>query len=283
MALSKQKGGLRISYILNAIRFRILRPIAQPSVGTLSRFLFGNNAGFWNNLKPRLKNSSWFSSDLYPEHPAAIHLKTTGYFMIENICLEESLLDNIYCRFCSLIENATCSETRGERSNRDASRRLSNTQEQIPQVLQLINDELSIIIRSYFGQDFFVSRVESWRNYHVPITQGEVYSNRWHNDDFRIDRLKLFINLTDMVTKETGAFRLHDLQSSREIVRSGYMSRSWVFGKALSLLEDPERVIYAEGRRGSACLCNTQLCLHRAGVPVKHTYRDILEFTFLPC
>jgi len=46
------------------------------------------------------------------------------------------------------------------------------------------------------------------------------------------------------------------------------------------VLEDPNHVVKAIGPTGTAMLCNTELCLHRAEIPEEGHFRDIIQFQF---
>lgn len=48
------------------------------------------------------------------------------------------------------------------------------------------------------------------------------------------------------------------------------------------LLNNPKYVTKAIGSSGTSLLVNTELCLHRAGIPSHGRFRDIIQFRFLP-
>ena len=164
-----------------------------------------------------------------------------------------------------------------------ASVRILDFLGRVPEARQLVNGEVRAILEGYYRTFFRVWSVTCWRNHHVPGYDGreEIYSNFWHCDAAPTSLMKLFINVTE-VTPETGALRLHSSTSTREIMRSGYVSRWTASGRAARLLDDPARVVCLTGPAGSAVLCNTELCLHRASIPIPGTHRDIVELKLEP-
>ena len=86
---------------------------------------------------------------------------------------------------------------------------------------------------AYYGCYFTISEINVWRNHHVSaintITESnkyDVFSNTFHNDTVARTSLRLFVLLSDGVTKNNGAFRYHNKTNSGKIVRSlGFFSR----------------------------------------------------------
>ena len=165
-----------------------------------------------------------------------------------------------------------------------ASTRVLGLLTHVPDAAALLSAEVRAILEGYYGTFFRVWSVTCWRNRHVAGYDGreEIYSNFWHCDVAPVSLMKLFVNVTDVTAETGGALRLHSRGSTQEIMRSGYVSRWLVRGRAARLLDDPSRVIPVTGPGGSAVLCNTELCLHRASVPEPGAYRDIIEFKFEP-
>lgn len=161
------------------------------------------------------------------------------------------------------------------------SRAINNPLSVIPEMAELVDRETKETIENYYNSYFRVANVQAWRTYHVPPelrSQGEAYSNWWHFDARPIDNTKLFVNLCD-VDDDLGPFHMIPASRSREIVRAGYTSRSI----ELPINETQEtQIIKATGPAGAALFCNTELCLHKAGVPAKGRHRDIIQIRFLP-
>ena len=123
-----------------------------------------------------------------------------------------------------------------------------------------------------------------WRNVHVPpeFAEQDVYSNLWHNDPHSVTTMRLFVYLSDGVTRETGALRFHSIANTKRIIRAGYVRRRAILPPARRLLDDPRLVMYFEGGLGATCLLNPQLCLHAASVPREGAHRDIVQFNLAP-
>jgi len=135
-------------------------------------------------------------------------------------------------------------------------------------------------IEAAYGAFFSIVSVECYRTYHVPaeIAQAlDVYSHHWHFDQRAIDIAKVLVNLSD-VSERDGAFRAIPMRESRRLLK-----KKWFRGRE-SIDFDPcaaeipsSQSVELIGPRGTSMLCNTQLCLHRAGVPSLGHHRDILQ------
>ena len=111
----------------------------------------------------------------------------------------------------------------------------------------------------------------------------DTFSNTFHNDHSPVTGLRVFILLSDNVTRETGATRFHNKVRSKEIVRSlKYFHRFKLSNESIKQLNDPNKLKYFEGGIGDVCICNTQECLHAASIPKKGTLREILQFEVYP-
>jgi hypothetical protein len=130
-----------------------------------------------------------------------------------------------------------------------------------------------------------VYRILAWRNEYVPpevVSRSEVFSNHWHCDTRPTSILKLFVNLTE-VGPEDGAFSLLPLPVSRRATRLMLARQRAATGwHRCPTLPEENAAVHALGPPGSAVLCNTERCLHRAGVPGPGRYRDIAQFQLIP-
>ena len=253
--------------------------------GEIPRLLYGNDAGLVNNVRARRELSRYRA--LAPElgrvtNSGAEILKRDGYVRLQPR-YDPHLLAVIRTKFHSAIDDASASRGIGPRL-REAIRGIVNPLDRIPEVEQLLTPEMRDLICAYYGSHFRVDHVRLWRNNHVSgeFAQQDVYSNLWHNDQEPVTMIKLFVYLTDGVTRETGATRFHTIPNTKQIMRAGYMRRRAILPPARRLLEDERRIMYFEGGVGDACILNPSLCLHRAGVPKVGCHRDIAQFTFLP-
>ena len=162
------------------------------------------------------------------------------------------------------------------------ARRLIDPRE-IPEIEPLAGPKMRQIVEGCYRAHVAIVSVECYRIYHVePEVRRRIdaYSHWWHFDQRPVDICKLFVNLTP-VTPEDGPFTIATIEASRRLLRSApfrgrsdadfeLADRYWREGAAAQLLGPP----------GSAMLCNTQLCLHRAGVPAPGRHRDLLQLVF---
>lgn len=252
-------------------------------VGEIPRLVYGNDAGFWNNYSARkalarLRRVTTLQPD---QSDKAIFLGEHGYLPLG--VPKPAVAAHVAERFRALVTDPTASQPIGPRL-KDAARAIVNPIARIPEIAQLLTPEISSIVEAHYGTHFEVKHVRGWRN--VPVSaeyqKQDVYSNLWHNDHDPVFMLRLFVYLTDGVTRETGSLRFHPIPVTRRIMRRGYLRRRAVLPPARRILEDESRIMYFEGDSGASCLLNPQMCLHRAGVPKDGSYRDMVQFTLAP-
>ena len=68
--------------------------------------------------------------------------------------------------------------------------------------------------------------------------------------------------------------------NSQELIKRGFSGRG-NHNLPDDVVNDPKYVLKAIGTTGTTLLCNTELCLHRAGIPAPNHSRDIVEFKFI--
>ncbi|KTD24321.1 Uncharacterised protein [Legionella lansingensis] len=251
---------------------------------------YGNSAGFSNNFgaKRHLQRLQQDFISQYKPIPvvqadsfAAESLRSHGYLILPAHYGRTFLL-NIQKHVAELIEDPATSMT----SPNGATRFLLDPTEKIPELRMLLRDEICRIIASYYGCALRVESVRVWRNYHVSNIDGDrddKFSNTFHHDNCPANGLRVFVLLTDGVTRETGAFRFHDKNASKKIIRQlGYFHRVKLTSSMRQRLVNPSTLKFFEGDLGDVCICNTQECLHAASVPRAGSYRDILQFEVYP-
>jgi hypothetical protein len=257
-----------------------------------SRIIYANTAGLLNNFFPlrelkKFKNTSNVS--LQQIQPAAIRaadlLHKEGAYLIRSN-YPEGLLKTIHKKYVEMIKNDLYSTP----SPNGCSRYLKNADKNIPELKELISTKLQEILKVYYGCYFTISDISAWRNHHVPeiniATENakyDVFSNTFHHDALPRTSLRLFVLLSDGVTKNTGAFRYHNKTNSEKIVKSlGFFSRPYMSKSAREKLLDPQTIEYFGGNMGDAALCNTQECLHAASIPEEGSFRDMIQFVIHP-
>jgi hypothetical protein len=150
----------------------------------------------------------------------------------------------------------------------------------VPEIMSLLTDDILAAVRQYYRSNFTLYLVSAWRNYHVSMTPKEEYlSNHWHTDASRIDSLKVFVVASD-VNEDDGPTHVLDREWTREVIRRGFHHRS-DYRLPIEKIENPLHLVKLTGPAGTALLANTNLCLHRAGVPAPGRKRDIIEFRFI--
>lgn len=274
--------------VLNAVTSRVRYNFVRPVVGAVPRFVFGNDAGLSKNLLGRRELSQaqralQARGVTPPEHPRAEQFRRQGFVPIDPR-YPAGLIDRVRRRYAELIQSDDTSTFNGVGRFFEASRALKDPLRDLPAVKELFTDEVQTVIRAYYRSELRVLHVRAWRTRAVDGVdlEADAYSNQWHNDHEPVWMVRLFVYLNDGVTRETGAFRVHSVESTRDIMRSGFIRRSTVIGSASGKLNDESRIHYFEGDAGAACLCNVQQCLHRAGVPRSGSQRDIVQITVAP-
>ena len=250
---------------------------------TASKVIYGNVAGFRENLAGRRKLSSTRSKlniDKSKE-PLIKELKKNAVLGLGNP-YDKSLLEIIQKKYNSIIENEEHSYVRTEYKGKVYSRTPKLAHKNIPELSQLLTEDIIQLIEGWYNGHFQVRYLICWRNYHVPpevVKEAETFSDRWHCDRRNTDIFKLFVNLSD-VTDKDGPFHIQTISRTKELLKMGFRSRH-KYNVSNETLLDPNRVIKAVGSVGTALLCNTELCLHKAGIPEKGHFRDIIQFQFI--
>lgn len=269
-------------------RLRMIRGVLHQYgyrlvLGELPRLYYGNDAGFqenygaWKELRALQARAPVAPG---PDRESA-SLRREGFLALGKP-YPPSLVESIRNKFEALIRS-DASLPIGPRV-KEAIRGIVDPLEHIPELEQLLSPAIRTILQGYYRTHFKVEHVRLWRNVHVegPAAHQDVFSNLWHNDHDPVTLLRLFVYMTDGVTRDTGATRFHGIPATKQIMRRGYMRRRAILPPARRILEDESRMLFFEGDAGSACLLNPQLCLHRAGVPGPGSHRDMIQFTLAP-
>ncbi len=150
----------------------------------------------------------------------------------------------------------------------------------ITEVEALAGDGMRDVVEGCYGSHFAILSVEGYRIHHVePEIRRRIdaYSHWWHFDQRPVDICKVFINLT-RVTPEDGPFTIASIDTSRRLLKtSAFHGRSDADFELPGDRRQDGGVAQLLGPPGSAMLCNTQICLHRAGVPAPGRHRDLLQ------
>ncbi len=286
------EGPISARRVADAVVSRANLYFVHPVIGTIPRMVWGNDAGFRGNLRgslDRLRGRRAYESELgrLPEPTDESRDLDANGFAVVHPDFPAGTFERVRDQYRAMIADDAFSRWNGIGKHRQSSRAIQNPRRALAGVDALVTPKLRRTLEAHYRGYFEVITVQAWRTSPVgglsDETSVEAYSNQWHNDRYPTSWVRLFVYLSDGVTKETGAFRCHRIGSTQEICRTGqYLQRSRILPRAKRLLEDESRIAYFEGDAGASCLANAQLCLHRAGVPRAGYDRDILALTFRP-
>ncbi|WP_037607061.1 hypothetical protein [Streptacidiphilus rugosus] len=193
------------------------------------------------------------------------------------------LIEEVRESYDALIGDPTVTVDMGGRI-KDTVRYVLDPVGRAPALRELLNAPVLSVLDAYYGGRWRVQHVRMWRIGHIPEPERRFhhYGNLWHCDQHPISTLKFFVQISDGVTAEGGAFRLHPVPSTRRLMRSGFLGQGWAKGPARRHLDDPGRVVPFTAPAGQGAFVNTTRCLHRAGIPPEGTTRGMVQFTFVP-
>ena len=236
--------------------------------------LLGHGAGFTNALAGQYKiktASKWHGE----ASPASMEMKSVGFSNIGQL-YDPAVIKKIRKEWDAISGD----ETKFKWVS-DVCQQITHPEVNLPSLDLLVTDELLDHFRGYFGTEVEILSVLCWRIYGVKEEEREKYffSNWWHFDLKTTSVVKAFIALDD-VTEKDGPFHIYPIDTSQEYVKKGYRSR-YKYGQASDI--DHNKDIYRmTGAKGTTVICNTELCLHKAGVPFEGHYRDMIQFQIGP-
>lgn len=244
----------------------------------LGRAIFKNTAGLRFNLQGSISNYKIKKS---VKDPRALELFTKGLLNLGRP-YDQNLINSIRKKFEQQIEDKNFSIIRSHYGGKVYGRMLFNPIKNIPEMKELLNEDLIKLLGEYY-QNFKIVHVYGFRNHHIPpeiIKETEMLSSGWHCDKINTSRIKLMVYLTD-VTEKDGPFFVHTKERTRELIEMGFENREKV-NLSDDNMNDPKYLKKFVGPSGTAGMANTGLCLHRATIPEKGRYRDVLHFQFEP-
>ena len=245
---------------------------------SMGKKLFGNTAGVRNNLTGK----SIIKESRETNDPRVNQLIKKQYVFLEKQ-FDVTLIESVISKYNDLIENDKTSYVTGEYEGKVFSRHILEPEKIIPELNDLITDDIRKMIQLYYNGSFQVADLSLWRNYHVPndlINKKELFSNYWHCDNRSPKYLKLFVPLHD-IKERHGPFHAMSRQRTKEMMKRGFGSRI-DYNLPDNVINDPNHVIKAISKKGDAYFTNPQFCLHQAGNPDSGCIRDILVFVFSP-
>lgn len=245
----------------------------------LSELCYRNRVGFKLNREGFLRwnqNRQHFVGEVSAQYPLGYHL-----FNVSN----EDALGKMLSKYKSIITNPEYANIYDSQNQICAPEQgtffmLKNIVDSIPEVFDLLTPDIVQLVNNYYGAHFHISHIAAYRTTHIQVSDDskEVYAYRLHYDRHPVDTLKLFVNLSD-VTIDDGALNFFDKKYSQMLLRCGYKERD-NYGAAKDLINSDHNKIHLIGKPGTASLCNTTNCLHKAGIPKPGRTRDLLVISF---
>jgi len=253
----------------------------------LSKLICGNSAGLTRNIKGYFKNK--FIKKIKLENYNSIEEKFASEFVNQgHLTLGQpfnpDLIEKISTKFQKFIENPDYYWVRGRYDNVVYSKALWQGHKIIPEVAELVKNPLiKKIIEKYYGSHFRVTSVDFWRNDYVPyevLKKSEILSNHWHCDAYDTSTIRIYVYLSD-VTEHDGPFHTQTIERTKELMKMGFKNRNNP-SIPITELENPKHITKAIGPKGTTTMCNCNIGIHRAGVPEKGRYRDIIQLIISP-
>ena len=267
------------------------RNVIQGVDVKLGRFVYANTTPITNNIagKVRLSIARGLQRRAVAAGDWSSKFQRDGIARVPCGMLPASAVAAIVGSFKARINDPETSEPYGEypqsllrKSGRLFGRRIRDPR-RLNGVSGLVTPELIAFIEMAYRCHFQVLSIEAYRTLHVPdeVHQGiDAYSSWWHCDQRATDITKVMINLSD-VSPEDGPFAVATRRTTAEWLKGSKFAK---FGRRIDSNFDVSaediasgRVVELVGPSGTAILCNTQLCFHRAGVPVEKRARDIIQ------
>ncbi|NKB50508.1 MAG: hypothetical protein GKS02_14220 [Alphaproteobacteria bacterium] len=252
----------------------------------LGRIVFGNSTTFSRNLEGRLtmaraRVASRGHGDLDTSIDSSL-IRTQGFAIAPKLFPVE-LIQTIEDKFSQMLaEGHPATEPRPIIDGVAYRFLLLDAGRYIPATAGLLDENVSNAVRGYFGSNFGVMTLKIWRNLGAEpdVAAQGIYANNWHCDAQPTSILKMMVNLSD-VTEADGPFHVQSRKDTKRIIRAGYGTRENYAGAA-NIIDNPNAVVKCTGPKGSMVLCNTELCMHKAGTVEPGRTRDMLQIELIP-
>ena len=239
-----------------------------------SRLIFGNNAGLMNNLGKNARYLWRNNSNL--THETRL-LWNKGFVQLENHFHDKDLINHISKQFQEEVSRV--------------EKTFDSTKPKVVYAVPLLDkihglekiytDKINTLLDAYFiNQSWSIVDISAWRNYFWEEAGNvDVNSDQWHNDEEKLNTIKLFIILSKGVAIENGATKIIDRIQTKKVMRRGYLSRERILPPAATYIANRAQINFMEGEIGNSFIFNPQICLHAAGRVKKNHFRDVICFT----
>ena len=256
-----------------------LSRVLLSNEGGLDLFVLGKIKLFWARLCFNNNSASYQADDVL------LDLRRNKVAKVD-LNIPSKTLETIRTKIEQHIENPKYSQVRGSRygntEKKYYTRILKDAVFSVSEIKDILTPELCNTIQDYFKSNIGITSVLIWRNYHVDESEGNKvkYSNDWHYDYIAPTELKLFINMTD-VTEDHGPLHVIPHLSSVKLYQNKIF-RGRHKENNIEAIEATSDLIKHTGNAGSAVFTHASYCLHRADIPKKGKFRDMLEIQFHP-
>ena len=233
----------------------------------LGRIIFSNDNNFLINLIGSIK----LKKKIFKEKD---ELDINGFKFIDG--LDKIKIKKFYSKCIKKINDNNFKNF----NNTEKAFRYDMDVEDIENAFNIIKDDkISSQINKFYNSKFIVTNLQFYRTLHFENdNKKEQYSNFWHCDHYLKTLTKLFIFLHE-VKIDNGPFEYFDLDQTKKIVKNGFSGRNYSYKN--TIFDNFKKKIVL-GDVGEGFLCRTTECIHRATIPHKNKYRDILQFDIFP-
>lgn len=236
------------------------------------RRVFGNGSGFSNNLRGRraIREAQAACAIPQSDDPAIAAFHRDGFALLPQRLDISAILPG----YLEQIEHPQFSKSRGT-----YSRMIRAPEKTMPAFEGMLSDYVRDVMTKAYRSYFSVFSFHPYRTRHVPAEEQdrEVYSNYWHFDWRSTAQYRIFFLLSD-VTEADGPFLMNTVARSKALVHSG----KWVNRNDHDAAEANRQAFKFTGPAGTAVICNTTICMHRASIPEPGRVRDLCSVQFMP-
>ncbi len=152
-------------------------------------------------------------------------------------------------------------------------------------LFDLVNNYISKNIyelEQIYNFKLVLSNLELKRNNYFNKSEHEfesVYSEDYHEDKYICTQIKQFIYLSE-VSEKDGPFSFFKIKDSKNFIKENNL-----FNRFSLKINDKKNInskneIFFLGKPGDNLVVDTSECLHRANIPEKGNYRDMLTITY---
>ena len=130
-------------------------------------------------------------------------------------------------------------------------------------------------LKKYYNSNIYLGHALITRNFNYDPSKGESYSSYFHCDGYLYTYFKILINLSD-VDSNMGPMQIINKKNTKKNINIfKYSSRNYTKQKKIN-----SEIFINTSPVGNGLLVSTPQCLHKAGIPKKNFYRDMLYLIF---